>query len=109
MENLIGIEDFARIELRIGRVISAERIKGSEKLIKLMVDTGEERQIVAGIGKSYAPEELLGKKVVVVTNLKPARLMGFESRGMLLAATGDDGRCSIITVERDIKEGSKVK
>jgi methionyl-tRNA synthetase len=109
MENLIDIEDFARIELRIGRVISAERIKGSEKLIKLMVDTGEERQIVAGIGKSYAPEELLGKKVVVVTNLKPARLMGFESRGMLLAATGDDGRCSIITVERDIKEGSKVK
>lgn len=109
MENLIGIEDFTKVELRVGRVIEAERVKGSEKLIRLIVNTGEERQIVAGIGKSYRPEELIGKKVIVVTNLKPARLMGIESRGMLLAATGDDGGCSIITLDRDIREGSRVK
>jgi len=109
MEDLLGIEDFARVQLKVGRVTEAERIKGSEKLIRLIVDTGEDRQIVAGIGKSYGPEDLIGKKVIVVTNLKPARLMGVESRGMLLAATGDDGRCSIITTDRDIKEGSRVK
>lgn len=109
MEDLLGIEDFARIELKVGRVTAAERIKGSEKLIRLIVDTGEERQIVAGIGKSYAPEYLIGKKVIVVTNLKPARLMGVESRGMLLAATGDNGQCSIITIDRDVREGSRVK
>lgn len=75
-----------------------------------MVDIGtEERQIVAGIGKSYEPEYLIGKKVVVITNLKPARLMGVESSGMLLAATGEDGQCSIITIDRDIREGSRVK
>lgn len=109
MENLIGIEDFAKIELKIARVISAERVKGSDKLIRLVVDSGEERQIVAGIGKSYDPEYLVGKKVVVVTNLKPARLMGVESQGMLLAATGDDGQASIITIDRDVRAGSRVK
>lgn len=109
MENLIGIEDFAKIELKIAQVISAERVKGSDKLIRLVVDSGEERQIVAGIGKSYDPEYLVGKKVVVVTNLKPARLMGVESQGMLLAATGDDGQASIITIDRDVRAGSRVK
>ncbi len=109
MENLIGIDDFTRVELKVGLVISAERIKGSEKLIRLVVNTGEERQIVAGIGKRYDPEYLVGKKVIVVTNLKPERLMGVESKGMLLAATDSDGQCSIITIDRDIKEGSRVK
>jgi methionyl-tRNA synthetase len=75
----------------------------------MKVDTGEERQIVAGIGKEYTPEELVGKSIVVVTNLHQARLMGVESQGMLLAASDDEGRLSIITLDRDIKEGSKVK
>jgi methionyl-tRNA synthetase len=75
-DNLISIHDFARIELKIGKVLEAERVDGSNKLIKLQVDTGEKRQIVAGIGKSYAPEDLDGKSIVVVTNLKPAKLMG---------------------------------
>lgn len=109
MENLIGIEDFAKVELKVGRVITAERVKGSDKLIRLIVDTGGERQIVAGIGKAYKPEYLLDKKVVVVTNLKPARLMGIESQGMLLAATDDEGRLSILTLDRDVNAGARVK
>lgn len=108
-DGVIGIEDFAKVELKIGRVISAERVEKSNKLIKLRVDIGEERQIVAGIGKFYAPEDLIGMEVVVVSNLKPANLMGVESRGMLLAATDSDGTCSILTLDREVKKGSRVK
>ncbi|MEW6109093.1 MAG: methionine--tRNA ligase [Nitrospirota bacterium] len=108
-ENLIAINDFAQVELKIGKVLSAERVKKSEKLIKLQVDTGEQRQIVAGIGKYYTPEELTGKKIVVVANLQPAKLMGIESNGMLLAATDSDGKPVILVPEKDVKEGSKIK
>lgn len=108
-QELIGIEDFARVELRVGRVMSAERVEKSDKLIKLKVDIGEERQIVAGIGKSYTTDELVGKKIVVVSNLKPVKLMGTESQGMLLAATDEDGTCSVLMPEREVKEGSRVK
>ncbi|GAB4388945.1 MAG: methionine--tRNA ligase [Thermodesulfovibrionales bacterium] len=107
---LIGIEDFARAELRAARVLSAERVKGSKKLIRLEVDAGEPRQVVAGIGEHYAPEDLVGRDIVVVANLKPARLMGVESRGMLLAATdAGDGRLSILTLDRPVKPGSRIK
>lgn len=106
---LIGIEDFAKVQLKVGKVISAERVEKSEKLIRMKVDTGEERQIVAGIGKSYEPEYLIGRKIVVVANLKPAKLMGNESQGMLLAATGEDGVCSILALDRDVKEGARIK
>jgi len=109
MEELIGIEDFLKIKLKVGKVISAERVKGSEKLIKLIVDIGEKRQIVAGIGKSYSPEDLLGKSIIVVSNLKPAKLMGVESQGMLLAATSSDGTISILTVDREVNPGSGIK
>jgi methionyl-tRNA synthetase len=98
-----------KVQLKIGRVISAERVKKSEKLLKLQVDTGEIRQIVAGIGKTYGPEDLVGKKVVVVTNLQPAKLMGNESNGMLLAATGSDGSPVILVPEKDVEEGSGIK
>ena len=107
--NLIAIQDFAKAELRIGKVIAAERVKKSDKLLCLQVDTGSMRQIVAGIGKTYAPEDLIGRKIVVVTNLQPAKLMGVESQGMLLAATGTDGVPVIIIPEKDIAEGSKIK
>lgn len=109
MEELIGIEDFMKIKLKVGKVIEAERVKGSEKLIKLIVDIGEQRQIVAGIGKSYSPEELVGRSIVVVSNLKPAKLMGVESQGMLLAATGEDGTISILTVDREVNPGAGIK
>jgi len=108
-DDLIGIEDFAKVQLKIAKVISAERVEKSDKLIRLIVDAGGERQIVAGIGKAYAPEELVGKKIVIVANLKPAKLMGVESQGMLLAATGSDGVISVLALDRDVDEGSRVK
>ncbi|MDO8281944.1 MAG: methionine--tRNA ligase [Thermodesulfovibrionia bacterium] len=107
--NLISIEDFAKVQLKIGKVLEAERVPKSNKLIKLQIYTGEQRQVVAGIGQIYAPEDLVGKKIVVVTNLKPAKLMGVESNGMLLAATDSDGVLSILMPEKDIKEGAKIK
>jgi methionyl-tRNA synthetase len=97
------------VKLKIGNVLKAERVEGSNKLIKLQVDTGEKRQIVAGIGKSYTPEHLEGKKIVVVTNLKPAKLMGVESQGMILAATDDGGEPVILIPEKDVKEGALIK
>jgi methionyl-tRNA synthetase len=108
-DNLISIDDFAKVQLKIGMVIEAEPVEKSNKLLKLQVDTGEKRQIVAGIAKAYTPEELIGKKVVVVTNLKPAKLMGVESNGMLLAATDSDGVLSILTPEKDIKQGASIR
>jgi methionyl-tRNA synthetase len=106
---LIGIEDFAKVQLRVGKIVAAERVEKSEKLIKLQVDIGTEtRQVVAGIGKSYAPEQLLDKSIVIVVNLKPAKLMGVESQGMLLAASAGD-LLSVVTPDREIKPGAKVK
>jgi methionyl-tRNA synthetase len=106
---LIGIEDFAKVQLRVGKIVAAERVEKSEKLVKLQVDIGTEtRQVVAGIGKSYAPEQLLDKSIVIVVNLKPAKLMGVESQGMLLAASSGD-ILSVVTPDKDIKPGSKVK
>ena len=105
----IGIEDFMKVDLRVGKIVSAERVAKSEKLVKLQVDIGSEtRQVVAGIGKSYAPEELVGKTVVIVANLKPAKLMGIESQGMLLAGSNGDA-LAVATFDREMKPGAKVK
>lgn len=109
MDELISIDDFMKIKLKVGKVLCAERVKGSKKLIRLVVDIGEERQIVAGIGEQYAPEELIGKSIVVLSNLKPAKLMGVESQGMLLAATGEDGKLSILTLDREVNAGAQIK
>ena len=106
--NLISTEDFGKIVLKIGKVLTAERVEGSDKLIKLQVDTGEVRQIVAGIGKSYTPEELIDKKIAVVANLRPAKIMGIESLGMLLAAD-TNGTLSILIPDKEIKEGEVIK
>jgi len=106
---VITIEEFAKIELKIGKVLEAKRVEGSNKLIVMRVNTGEERQLVAGIAKVYSPEELIGKSIVVVTNLQPAKLMGVESQGMLLAASDSEGRPVILIPERPMKEGSRVK
>ncbi|MBF0456855.1 MAG: methionine--tRNA ligase [Nitrospirae bacterium] len=107
--DIIDITDFAKVKLKTARVLTAEAVKGSNKLIRLTVDSGEERQIVAGIGKHYQPEELVGKTVVIVANLKPAKLMGVESQGMVLAASDSEGGLTLITVERDIAAGAQVK
>jgi methionyl-tRNA synthetase len=107
----IGIEDFAKVELRVGVVKSAEKIAGADKLLKVMVDIGDEvRQVLAGIAPSYAPEELVGRKVVVVTNLAPRKMRGVESNGMLLAASaGPDGKAVLCTFAEEIPAGAKVK
>jgi methionyl-tRNA synthetase len=106
---VIDISEFAKVELKIAQVTAAERIKGSKKLLKLQVDLGDEsRQIVSGIADAYEPEALVGRKVVLVTNLKPAKLMGVESNGMVLAASRD-GKAVLCTVDADVPAGTKVK
>lgn len=106
----ITIDTFRQIDLRIAKVLSAEKIPRSDKLLKLEVSVGtERRQIVAGIAQHYQAEELVGKKIVVVANLAPAKLLGQESRGMLLAASDDEGHLTIISPNADIHEGSVVK
>jgi len=108
-QELIGIEDFMKVDLRVGKIVSAERVEKSEKLVKLKVDIGTEtRQVVAGIGKSYSPEDLMGKSIVIVANLKPAKLMGIESQGMLLAASSGD-LLAVATFDRETRPGSRVK
>lgn len=106
----IGIEDFSKVRLKIGRVLEAEPVEGSDKLMKLQVVIGDERrQIVAGIRKNYEPVELIGRQVVVCVNLKPAKLRGVESQGMLLAATDSDGGAILLQPEREAPEGTGVK
>lgn len=106
---VVGIEDFRKVDLRVASVVACERVAKSEKLLKIEISFGSERrQIIAGIAQHYEPNALIGKKVIVVANLKPAKLMGLESHGMLLAATDEQGKLSILTVEHDIAEGSVV-
>ena len=107
----ISIEDFAKVEMRVGEVKSAERVAGANKLLKLLVDIGSEtRQIVAGIAETYSPEQLLGKKIVVVVNLQPRKLRGVESNGMLVAASvGADGRPVLATFAEDVEVGARLK
>jgi methionyl-tRNA synthetase len=106
----ITIDDFKKIDLRIGRVIEAEKVPKSEKLIKLQVEIGnEKRQVVAGIAQHYKPEDLIGKLIVVVANLQPAKLMGQESQGMILAASNDSGLLTLVGVQSEISTGSTVK
>lgn len=105
----IDISDFAKVELRVAQVKTAERIPGSKKLVRLELDLGGEvRQVVAGIAESYTPESLVGKKVAVVANLKPAKLMGVESNGMVLAASVD-GRAALCTFDADVPVGTRIK
>lgn len=107
----IGIEDFAKVEMRVGVVKSAERVAGADKLLKLLVDIGDEvRQVVAGIAVAYTPEEVIGKKVVVVANLAPRKLRGVESNGMIVAAsTGPEGKPVLCTFTEDVPPGARLK
>jgi methionyl-tRNA synthetase len=105
----ISIEDFAKVQLRVGQILEAEKIEGSRKLLKLKVDIGSEvRQLVAGIAEAYDPASLLNKKVVVVANLKAARLMGVESNGMVVAAS-IDGRPVLATFNEEVPNGALLK
>ena len=110
VDERISIEDFARVQLRVGQILEAEKVEGSRKLLKLMVDIGSEtRQVVAGIAEAYEPESLINKKIVLVTNLKPAKLMGIESNGMIVAATADDGKPVLATFTENVHNGALLK
>ncbi|HBE06977.1 MAG TPA: methionine--tRNA ligase subunit beta, partial [Firmicutes bacterium] len=108
---LVTIDDFAKLDLRVAKILSAVKVEGADKLLHLQVETaGEQRSIVAGIARHYSPEDLVGKSVVIVANLKPAKLRGHLSEGMLLAAsTEDDGLLALVTPEKELPSGSKVR
>ncbi|HNT60542.1 MAG TPA: methionine--tRNA ligase subunit beta [Candidatus Bilamarchaeaceae archaeon] len=105
---MVAYEDFEKLDLRAAKVVAAERVEGSEKLLRLEVELGDgKRQLVAGIGKHYAPEEVVGKSIVVLANLEPKMIKGLESQGMLLAAW-DEGNVVLVTLDREMKEGSRI-
>jgi methionyl-tRNA synthetase len=110
--SFIDIDDFARVDLRVGQVLSAERVPKADKLLLLKIDIGEEqpRQVLAGIAQYYEPEKLIDRKVVVVANLKPRKLRGLESQGMVVAASyGEEGRPVIATFTEDVPNGARLK
>jgi methionyl-tRNA synthetase len=105
---VIAFDEFKRLELRVARVVSAEPVPGATKLLKLVVDIGtEQRQIVAGIALSYKPEQLVGKTIVLLANLAPAKIRGADSNGMLLAASSGD-RLSLLTLDTELPPGSTI-
>jgi len=108
MAEVVTIDDFAKLDMRVAEIKSAERVPNTERLLKLKIDVGgETREIVAGIAEHYACEELVGKKIIVLTNLEPRTIRGVKSNGMLLAAQ-HNGKLSLLTVDREIENGAKV-
>ena len=108
----IGIEDFSKVELRVGQILTAEPVPKADKLLRFTIDLGEAqpRQILAGIAQYYEPEKLIGRKVIVVANLAPRKLRGFESQGMILAASiGDEGRPVLAGFLEEVPNGSKLR
>lgn len=105
---MISFEEFQKINLRVANIVSAQKVEGSEKLLRLEIDMGsEKREIVSGIAEFYQPEELVGKQIVVVENLKPKKIFGLESRGMLLAVD-DKGQIALLEPDKKVVPGSKV-
>jgi methionyl-tRNA synthetase len=111
VDTRIPIDDFMKTELRVARVLEAEAVPKSKKLIKLKVDVGEPepRQILAGIAEAYQPEQLVGRTIVIVANLKPATLMGLESNGMVLAASLEGGAPQLLAVPEGVPPGTRVR
>ncbi len=106
--HLITMEDFQKLDLRVGKILAAENIKKSEKLLKLTVDLGEMRTVVAGLARDYRPEEIVGKTVILIANLQPTKIMGIESQGMILAAESKAG-ISLLTLDKEAEVGAKVR
>ncbi len=105
----ITIDDFDKVQIRVGEVLKCEPVPKAKKLLVSQIRIGNEvRQIVSGIAKYYKPEEMVGKKVAVITNLKPCKLCGVESQGMILAAADDDGNLSVMTLDKDMPAGSEI-
>ena len=106
---MISFEEFQKIDLRVGKIVEAEKIEGADKLLKLKVDLGaEKRQLVAGIAKFYQPKNLIGREIVVVVNLEPKTLMGIESQGMLLAADVE-GKPVLLKPDEEVPPGTKIR
>lgn len=106
---IIDIEDFASLDIRVGEILDAEPVPKADKLLKMTVDLGkEQRQIIAGIAQFYKPQELVGKKALFVANLKPAKIRGLLSEGMVMAATDSEGRVALTGVDKDFPPGSKI-
>ena len=109
MAETISIEEFAKLDLRAGKIINAQKVPGKDKLLVLQVDIGTEtRTGVAGIAQEFAPEELVGKQVVLVANLEPKRIGGVVSHGMILAA-GEEKALALVTLDREVPPGTKVR
>lgn len=108
--DLIHYADFSKLEFRVGLIRSAEKVEGTEKLLKLLVDVGEPeiRTLVAGLGQSYPPEELVNKKIIVLCNLEPKKLRGIESQGMLLAAGEDPKNLRFLKPDQDMPVGTRI-
>lgn len=105
----ITIDDFARVEMRAGQVLEAQKVEGSRKLVRMKVDIGSEvRQVVAGIAEAYEPDTLVNRKVVLVVNLKPAKIMGIESNGMIVAAS-DGAKPVLATFTEEVRNGSLLR
>lgn len=105
----VTIDDFLKLDFRVGEVIEAEQVKKADKLLKLRVDLGyEKRQVVSGIAEHYKPGELVGKKVIVVSNLKPVKLRGELSQGMILAGEDDEGILSLATIDQTLPNGTQI-
>jgi len=105
---MINFEEFQKIDLKVGKIVKAERVEGSEKLLKLEVDLGEEkRQLVAGIAKFYQPKDLISREIVIVVNLEPRALMGIKSQGMLLAAD-NKGKPILLKPDKEVPPGTKI-
>lgn len=105
---MITIDDFKKVELKVAKIIHAEKIENSEKLLRLEVNLGDEkRQILSGISQFYTPEEMIGKRIIIVANLEPRRMMGLESQGMILAAEAN-GKPILLTTEEDIEPGASI-
>lgn len=108
-ESFIDFSDFTKVQMHVGEILASDRVPETDKLLVSQVRVGDRTmQIVSGIAHSYEPEQLPGKKVVVVTNLKPATLRGVLSEGMLLAATNEEGKPILVTVEQDIPSGCPI-
>ena len=108
-KKVIEFDDFSKVDIRVGTVIEAENVPKSNKLLKLKINTGiDERTILSGIAKFYSTEEIINKKVMVLINLKPRKMMGFESEGMLLLAEDSDGNLSLMQPDSEIGDGSVV-
>lgn len=107
---MISFQDFQNIEIRIGKVNSAEKVEGTEKLLKMQIDIGTEtRQIVAGIADQFEPEQMIGKQIPILANLEPKKFRGLESQGMILVAEEDSGELALLEPHKEVPPGTRVR